>query len=161
MILLQDEDCDNGGMDPNSMSSKYKTSILNRYLADSIDAHDDPNVAVVRNPDESKIKSKTNELVIKDSNQSRKRSIEQTTSDKLISTSDSSSSQSPKKQKISSSHSFDQPRPIIQGPPNFLLFPPFSPTIEQSFRPGMFNVEDRTLLYQGCHLSFFETVCKK
>jgi hypothetical protein len=119
------------------MSSKYKTSILNRYLADSVDAHDDQAAAVVRNPDESKTKTKPNESIT-NSQPSRKRSIEHTTSEKLISSDSRRSSQSPKKQKISTSQqSFDPTRPIIQGPPNFLLFPPFSPTVDQSFRPGM------------------------
>ena len=119
------------------MSSKYKTSILNRYLADSVDAHDDQNVAVVQNPDETKLKTKNNELIA-NSHQSRKRSADSITSDKKLISSDFPTSQSPKKQKMSSSHSFhDPPRPIIQGPPNFLLFPPFSPTVDQSFRPGM------------------------
>ena len=118
------------------MSSKYKTSILNRYLADSVEAHDDQNVAVVQNPDETKLKTKNNELIA-NSHQSRKRSAEDITRDKKLISSDFPTSQSPKKQKMSSSHSFDPPRPIIQGPPNFLLFPPFSPTVDQSFRPGM------------------------
>jgi hypothetical protein len=137
IIVFQDEDCDNNGLDPNSMS-KYKTSILNRYLADSIEslAGQDDRV-VSRNIEAHKSIHQNGEKInienaesLKNKNQfqSRKRPSGSTT-EKLYR---ESNSQSSKKLRLSA----DQPRPILPMQPNFLLFPPFSSNVDGMIRPG-------------------------
>jgi hypothetical protein len=137
IIVFQDEDCDNNGLDPNSMS-KYKTSILNRYLADSIESlagQDDRVVSrniealksIHQNGEKFNIEN-AESLKNKNQFQSRKRPSGSTT-EKLYR---ESNSQSSKKLRLSS----DQPRPILPMQPNFLLFPPFSSNVDGMIRPG-------------------------
>ena len=121
--------------------SKYKTSILNRYLADSIDsAASSENHSVSRNfealkniPQNGGGFNLENAESLKNKNQpqSRKRPSGSTT-DKLYRESNLNF-QSSKKLKLSS----EQPRPILPMQPNFLLFPPFSSNVDAIIRPGL------------------------
>ena len=130
---FQTEDCDNNGLDLNSLS-KYKTSILNRYLSDSVESVAKPppeseSTAVSRTPEPQQINLDSKVLLeepyqTKTPEAVRKRPLS-STNEKAVS----------KKVKVSSEPL--SAHGLIQSQPSFLFFPPFSSPIDQtSLRPG-------------------------